>query len=67
MDKATLTFPNQDMAKTFCTAWACKTLTGCDMSSKKEDGSFDVTVYDVDEEKKGFIEGYIINLNNVNN
>lgn len=64
MEKATLTFPNQQMAKSFCSAWACKTLTGHDMSSKKEDGSFKVTVYDVDETKKAFIESYISNLNN---
>ena len=64
MEKATLTFPNQQMAKSFCSAWACKTLTGHDMSSKKEDGSFEVTVYDADEAKKAFIESYISNLNN---
>mgnify|MGYP003122791695 CR=1 FL=1 len=50
--KATLTFPTQETAKSFATAWACNTLKGHDMSAKKEDGSFDVTVYDVDDAKK---------------
>lgn len=63
MNKATLTFPNQEMAKSFCSAWAYKTLTGHDMSAKKSDGSFNVTVYDVDEQKKNFIDTYIANIN----
>lgn len=64
MDKATLAFPNQDMAKAFASAWACKTLSGHDMSAKREDGSFEVTVYNVDERKKEFIGSYIKGLSN---
>ena len=62
MNTATLSFPNHEMAKAFTSAWACKTLTGHDVSAKKDDGSFDVKVYEVDEEKKAFIENYVAGL-----
>lgn len=61
--KATLTFNNQEMAKQFTSFWAVNTLTGHDMSAKKEDGTFDVTVYEVDESKKDLIEKYISQVN----
>ncbi len=57
--KATLTFPNINMAKKFASQWAYKTCCGNDMSAVKEDGSVDVTVYDVDEAKKQFIEDFV--------
>ena len=57
--KATLTFQSIEIAKDFSSKWACKTLTGHDMSAVKKDGSVDVTVYDIDETKKQFIESYI--------
>ena len=41
--------------------WGRKTLTGHDMTSIKSDGSVDVTVYDVSEEKQIFIEDFIAN------
>ena len=64
MNKATLTFQSQEMAKSFCSAWACKTLTGHDMSAKKSDGSFDVTVYDLDDSKIEWINSYVEGANN---
>lgn len=57
--KATLTFPTVEGAKSFASAWVCRMLTGYDMSKVKKDGSVYVTVYDVDEEKKKFIEDYL--------
>jgi hypothetical protein len=57
--KATLTFQSVETAKDFASKWACKTLSGHDMSAVKSDGSVDVTVYDITEEKKEFIELYI--------
>jgi hypothetical protein len=63
MNKATLTFPSQNIAKSFTTAWACKTLTGHDISAKKSDGSFDVTVYDLDDSKIAWIDSYVKEVN----
>lgn len=37
--KATLEFPNIDMAKEFAKAWGRATLTGNDQSGVREDGS----------------------------
>ena len=63
MDTATLTFKNQDLAKSFTSAWACKTLTGHDMSAKKDDGTFEVTVYDLDDSKIEWIDSYVARAN----
>lgn len=60
--KATLTFPSRDMAKKFASEWAHYTLTGNDMSATKDDGSVDVTVYDVTNERKKWIDSYISQL-----
>ena len=57
--KATLTFPSIQMAKHFASSWACKTLCGHDMSSVNGDGSVSVTVYDVTEEGKQWIDSYV--------
>jgi len=59
--KATLNFRDIQTANLFTIMWGRKTLTGHDMTSIKSDGSVDVTVYDVSEEKKIFIEDFIAN------
>ena len=61
--KATLNFPNQNLAKSFTTAWACHTLEGHVMSSINDDGSFDVTVYNVDDDRKQWIDNYVQGIN----
>ena len=61
--KATINFPTQEMAKAFASAWASNTLTGHDMSAQKQDGSFDVTVYDIDDARQAFIEAYVSQAN----
>ena len=60
--KATLTFSGIEIAKEFASKWACKTLTGHDMSSVRKNGSVDVTVYELDDSKKAFIEEFIANI-----
>lgn len=60
--KATLTFPAREMAKSFTSFWARKTLTGHTMSATKGDGSVEVTVYDVTEEKKTLINNYVTSI-----
>jgi hypothetical protein len=59
MEQATLTFPNMELAKQFTSYWARTTLEGHDMSAVKSDGSFDVTVYNVDSDRKQCIETFI--------
>ena len=61
--KATITFSNLELAKEFIHAWAMRTLKGHDRSAVKEDGSFDVTVYDVTENEKDFIVNYANGVN----
>lgn len=60
--KATLTFPNLQIAQKFEIEWTRFTLEGRDRSSKKADGSFDVTVYNVDSDRQAWIEDWIKNL-----
>ena len=50
--KATLSFNDIDTAKQFASYWSCNTLTGHDMTAVKSDGSVDVIVYNVTDEKK---------------
>ena len=57
--KATLTFQSIETAKYFASMWACKTLTGHDMGAVKSDGSVDVTVYDLDDNKVNIIENFV--------
>lgn len=57
--KATLNFNSIELAKKFTKEWACKTLTGHDMSAVKSNGSVDVTVYDLNDEKIAFIENFV--------
>ncbi len=55
--KATLKFQTSEQAQTFAIAWSRATSNGHIL------GSTDVTVYNVDEDAKAFIENYIYNLN----
>lgn len=57
--KATLTFKNPTQAREFTKAWGRETLTGNITGSSKPDGTVDVTVYDVNDERKAFIDNYI--------
>ena len=56
--KATLKFQTSEQAQTFATAWSRATSNGHTV------GNTDVTVYNVDEDAKSFIENYISKLNN---
>jgi hypothetical protein len=64
-EKATLSFPSNDMAQDFAKRWSRKTLTGHDMTAIRPDGSRDVTVYGVTEEHKAFISAYIETITNL--
>jgi len=57
--KATLSFNDIDTAKQFASYWSCNTLTGHDMTAVKSDGSVDVIVYNVTDEKKQLIDSFI--------
>ena len=57
--KADLTFKSRAIAQDFASRWAHKTLSGHDMSATKTDGSVNVTVYDVTDDKLIFINDYI--------
>jgi hypothetical protein len=59
---ATLTFPNINLAQKFETEWTRFTLEGRDRSSEKDDGSFDVTVYNLNSDRKEWIENWIQNF-----
>lgn len=59
MKALTINFKTNDLAQEFAKAWGRKTLTGNDQSKVKEDGSRDVTVYDVCEEKQKWINEYL--------
>ena len=62
--KATLTFQDRASANDFASKWSYKTLTGHTISADKKDGSVAVTVDNVDEDRKAFIDSYIYNMNN---
>lgn len=55
--KATLKFQTSEQAQTFATAWSRATSNGHIV------GNTDVTVYNVNEDAKSFIENYISKLN----
>ena len=63
MEQATITFPNMELAKQFTSYWARTTYEGYTRSAIKNDGSFDVTVYNVDDDKKQIIETFIDMVN----
>jgi len=56
--KATLKFQTSEQAKTFATAWSRATSNGHIL------GDTEITVYNVDENAKAFIENYVSKLNN---
>jgi hypothetical protein len=55
--QATLNFPTRNMANDFSRAWAFYSLTGHTTSAGS--GSVSVTVYDVSDAHKAWIENYI--------
>ena len=57
--RADLTFPTRAMALDFVKRWSRYTLTGHSIASTSSDGSVDVRVYDIDSDKKAFIDAYI--------
>jgi len=59
---ATLTFSSVEDANNFLSFWARKTLTGGDRSRLKRDGTVDVKVYELDDNKKNLINDYIKNV-----
>jgi len=56
--KATLNFQTNEQAILFASAWSRATTSGHIL------GDTEVTVYNVNDEGKAFIEGYIARLNN---
>jgi|14BtaG_2_1085337.scaffolds.fasta_scaffold168825_2 hypothetical protein len=61
--KATLTFKTRDLAELFAKEWSRKTFEGHTVSAGNENVS--VTVYDVDEERKEWIDGFVSALNDM--
>ena len=57
--KATLTFPSLALADRFGLEWTRFTYEGRDRSSVRKDGSVCVTVYNVSDDRKGWIESWI--------
>jgi len=55
--KATLKFQTSEQAKTFASSWSRATSGGHTL------GDTDVTVYNIDEQGKRFIETYVSKLN----
>jgi len=55
----TINFETNEAAQEFAIKWGRATLTGNSQSAVKKDGSRDVTVYDVCESKKEWIDNYI--------
>lgn len=63
MLKATLTFPNRELADKFTVSWGRTFLAGHDMSATDpKTGAVSVTVYNVDEVRKAWIDNHIANL-----
>jgi len=58
---ATLTFKTNTQANSFAIAWTRKTFTGSIVGSGTENVS--VTVYDVDDSKKNWIDAYVTKMN----
>lgn len=57
--KATLTFPNLNLASQFAIAWGRYSYQGHDRSAAGEDGSCEVTVYNVTEARAAWIENWV--------
>lgn len=63
--KATLTFPKRSQAENFATAWGRYSKTGHIVGSGTENVT--VTVFEVTDEQKVWIDKYVSTLNNKNN
>ena len=61
--KATLTFPDRETAKGFSIEWGRKSLMGNTMSAVKQDGSVDVSIYNITKELKRWVDTYIASIN----
>jgi hypothetical protein len=61
--KATIKFPSRDMAKEFASAWAFRSLMGCDMSPTSKDGETSVTIYNITEDLKVWVDEKISSMN----
>ena len=59
--KATLKFRYRDHAESFANAWARHTLRGHIVGSGLE--NVEVTVFDIDESDKNWIDNYVSELN----
>lgn len=57
--KATLTFPSLPLADQFGVEWSRFTFEGRCRSAVRKDGSVKVTVYNVDDSRKEWIESWI--------
>ena len=62
--KATIKVPSRDMAKEFASAWATRSLTGYDMSPTSKDGETSVSIYNITEELKLWVDEKISSMNN---
>lgn len=60
---ATIEAPSHAMAKQIASAWSHKTMRGHDISSARPDGSTSVTLYNVSESEKGWIDSLIDGMN----
>jgi hypothetical protein len=60
--KATIKFPSRDMAKEFASAWAFRSLTGCDMSATSKDGETSVSIYNITDELKVWVDEKISSM-----
>lgn len=57
--KATLTFPSLTLADRFEREWTRFTYEGRDRSSVRENGSVSITVYNVSDARKDWIESWV--------
>lgn len=61
--KATLKFPSREQALDFRTAWAYRSLMGCDVSPTAKDGTVSVSIYNITDELKIWIDEKIATMN----
>jgi hypothetical protein len=61
--KATIKFPSRDMAMEFASAWVFRSLMGYDMSPTSKDGETSVSIYNITEELKVWVDEKISSMN----
>ena len=61
--KATLKFSNYTQANEFAIAYKFHTLSSPVVSEEGSEGITNVTIYNIDEDSKSFIDNYIAKLN----